>query len=68
MAFLQTTFAAVSFAGAGYLFKLFDSNGYEEEMKRHHLAVEESTRIIQWERNKKKWLDPRIKTKIVRCE
>ena len=41
MAFLQTTFAAVSFAGAGYLFKLFDSNGYEEEMKRHDLAMEE---------------------------
>ena len=37
---LQTTFAAVSFAGAGYLFKMFDSNGYEQEMK-HNLAVEE---------------------------
>ena len=30
--FLQTSFAAVSFACAGYLFKLFDSNIYEEEM------------------------------------
>ena len=37
---LQTTFAAVSFAGAGYLFKMFDKNGYEEEMKRHNKAVE----------------------------
>ena len=39
--FLQTTFAAVSFAGAGYLFKFFDSNGYEKEMKRHNLAMEQ---------------------------
>ena len=39
--FLQTTFAAVSFAGVGYLFKMFDKNGYEQEMKRHILAVEE---------------------------
>ena len=39
--FLQTTFAAVSFADAGYLFKMFDSNGYEEEMKRHNLAMQQ---------------------------
>ena len=47
--FLQTTFAAVSFAGAGYLFKMFDKSGYEQEMKRHNLAVEnrESKRRIQ---------------------
>ena len=38
---LQTTFAAVSFAVAGYLFKMFDKNGYEQEMKRHNLAMEE---------------------------
>ena len=31
--FLQTAFAAVSFAGAGYLFKSFDQNGYEAEVK-----------------------------------
>ena len=41
MKFLQTTFVAVSFAGAGYLFKLFDSNGYEKEMKHHNLAMEQ---------------------------
>ena len=34
--FLQTTFAAVSFVGAGYLFKSFDKNGYESEIKRHN--------------------------------
>ena len=39
--FLQTTLAAVSFAGAGYLFKMFDKNACEEEMKRHNLAVEQ---------------------------
>ena len=38
--FIQTTFAAVSFAGAGYLFKMFDKNGYEQEMKRHNKALE----------------------------
>ena len=30
---VQTTFAAVSFAGAGYLFKAFDKNGYGAEIK-----------------------------------
>ena len=39
--FLRTTFAALSFAGAGFLFKMFDSNGYEEEMKRHNLAMQQ---------------------------
>ena len=39
-AFIQTTFAAISFAGAGYLFKMFDKNGYEQEMKRHNRALE----------------------------
>ena len=38
---LQTTFAAVSFAGAGYLFKAFDKSGYEAEVKRHNKALEE---------------------------
>ena len=30
--FLQSTFAAVSFTGAGYLLKMFEKNGYEKEM------------------------------------
>ena len=38
---LQITIAAVSFAGAGYLFKAFDKNGYEAEIKRHNKALEE---------------------------
>ena len=37
---LQATFAALSFAGAGYLFQLVDKNGYEKEMERHDRAVE----------------------------
>ncbi len=36
----QSIFAALSFAGAGYLFKMFDKNEYEKETKRHNLATE----------------------------
>ena len=38
---IQTTFAAVSFAGAGYLFKSFDNNGYLDEVRRHNKALED---------------------------
>ena len=37
---VQSTFAALSFAGAGYLFEMIDKDGYNEEMKRHDLALE----------------------------
>ena len=40
----QSMFAALSFAGAGYLFKMFDKNGCEKEIKRHNLATEVVTR------------------------
>ena len=53
---LQTTFAAVSFAGPGYLFKMFDSNGYEQEMKRHNLAVENLAKAKE-EFNEKEMID-----------
>ena len=33
-------FNAFAFAGAGFLFKYLDKNGYEDEMKRHNLAME----------------------------
>ena len=33
-------FNAFAFAGAGFLFKFLDKNGYEDEMKRHNLAME----------------------------
>ena len=38
--FFQTSFAAVSFAGAWSLFKLFDKDGFSKETKRHNLALE----------------------------
>ena len=43
----QTAFAALSFAGAGYLFEMFNKDGYEEEMKRHDLAQEKLDRDKQ---------------------
>ena len=33
-------FNAFAFAGAGFLFKFLDKKGYEDEMKRHNLAME----------------------------
>ena len=33
-------FNALAFAGAGYLFKMIDRSGYEEEIRRHNLAME----------------------------
>ena len=36
----QSIFAALSFACAGYLFKMFEKNGYEKEIKRHNLVTE----------------------------
>ena len=36
-------FNALAFAGAGFLFKSLDKNGYEDEMKRHNLAMEKLT-------------------------
>ena len=38
---LQTTFAAISFAGAEYLFKALDKNRYEAEIKRYNKALED---------------------------
>ena len=36
-------FNALAFAGARFLFKSLDENGYKEEMKRHNLAIEKLT-------------------------
>ncbi|CAB4006261.1 Hypothetical predicted protein, partial [Paramuricea clavata] len=36
-------FNAFAFAGAGYLFKMFDKNGYAEEAHRHNIAMENLT-------------------------
>ena len=44
-------FNAVAFAGAGYVFHKLDKKGYEDEMKRHNLAVE------QLQAAKEKWYE-----------
>ncbi len=36
-----------AFAGAGYLFKMINSDGYGEEIKRHNLAMEQLARARQ---------------------
>ena len=41
---IQSIFAAVSFTGASYLFKMLDKNGYNEEIARHNKANEELSR------------------------
>ncbi len=38
---------AFAFAGAGYLFKMINSDGYSEEIKRHNLAMEQLTKAQQ---------------------
>ena len=42
-------FAALAFSGAGYLFHLLDKGGYDDEMKRHNLAMEHLSKA------KEKW-------------
>ena len=50
-------FNAFAFAGAGFLFKFLDKNGYEDEMKRHNLAMEKSTAA------KEKWYENQLAKK-----
>ena len=50
-------FNALAFAGAGYLFKLIDKNGYEKEIKRHNLAIEELAKA------KEKWYENQVEKK-----
>ncbi len=40
-------FNAFAFAGAGYLFKMINSDGYSDEIRRHNLAMEQLTRAQQ---------------------
>ena len=47
-------FNAVAFAGAGYVFHKLDKSGYEDEMKRHNLAVE------QLQAEKEKWYEKTV--------
>ena len=50
-------FNAVAFAGAGYVFHKLDKKGYEDEMKRHNLAVE------QLQAAKEKWYEKTVDKK-----
>ena len=50
-------FNAVAFAGAGYVFHKLDKKGYEDEMKRHNLAVE------QLQAAKEKWYEKTVEKK-----
>ena len=50
-------FNALAFAGAGYLFKMIDKNGYEKEIKRHNLAMEELSKA------KEKWYENQVEKK-----
>ena len=50
-------FNALAFAGAGFLFKSLDKNGYEDEMKRHNLAMEKLTAA------KEKWYEKQVENK-----
>ena len=50
-------FNAVAFAGAGYVFYKLDKKGYEDEMKRHNLAMEQLTAA------KEKWYEKTVDKK-----
>ena len=50
-------FNALAFAGAGFLFKSLDENGYKDEMKRHNLAMEKLTAA------KEKWYENQVEKK-----
>ena len=50
-------FNAVAFADAGYVFHKLDKKGYEDEMKRHNLAVE------QLQAAKEKWYEKTVDKK-----
>ena len=50
-------FNAVAFAGAGYVFKSLDKNGYEAEMVRHNLAVE------TLQKKKEEWYEKTVEKK-----
>ena len=51
-------FNAVAFAGAGYVFHKLDKKDYEDEMKRHNLAVE------RLQAAKEKWYEKTVEKRI----
>ena len=50
-------FNVVAFAGAGYLFSKLNHNGYEDEIKRHNLAIEKLSKA------KEKWYEGQVNRK-----
>ena len=50
-------FNAVAFAGAGYVFHKLDKKGYEDEMERHNLAMEQLTAA------REKWYEKTVEKK-----
>ncbi len=55
-------FNAFAFAGTGYLFKMINSDGYGEEIKRHNLAMEQLVRARQ------EWNQKEIKQRAKRAK
>ena len=51
-------FNAVGFAGAGYVLHKLDKKGYEDEMKRHNLAVE------RLQAAKEKWYEKTVEKRM----
>ena len=48
----------LAFTGSGYLFKMFDKNGYEAETKRHDRAQEQLQKAsAEWEEHRKQTID-----------
>ena len=48
----------IAFTGAGELFRMFDKNGYAEEMKRHNLAQEQLNKAtVEWDQQRKQTID-----------
>ena len=48
----------IAFTGAGELFRMFDKNGYAEEMKRYNLAQEQLQKdTAEWEQHRKQTID-----------
>ena len=48
----------IAFTGDGELFRMFDKNGYEQEMKRHNLAQEQLQKDTdEWEQHRKQTID-----------
>ena len=46
--------AAIAFSGTEILFKLLDSNGYEEKIRRHNHALSQLARV------KEKWYENEV--------